>query len=211
MHFTQCILISIRTTNHMKKKKQKKATTKAIPISKPSIQERIKERWNNPVFRFLGLSIIGIALFYLFYISLYETMLEAPITAFNAWLSSAVLNLIGYGTTVQDAAIHGTFSLNVKRGCDAIEPIAVMGVILLAFPMAIRHKLSGVLVGILVLAALNILRIVSLYLIGIYVPSIFELMHMQIWQVLFILAALVFSAFWIRRGLQKANLQNTTN
>jgi len=188
----------------MSGKKRKKAS-EAVPVpQRLSFQERILKHWRNPVLRFLGIVILFIILFYVFYTTIYENYIEGPITHWNAVISNAILNLMGYNTTVQDANIIGVFSVNIKRGCDAIEPIALLCAIILAFPTKLKLKLQGILVGIVALLFLNIIRIVCLYLTGVYFPGIFDLMHLQVWQVLFILAALVYCAIWLRWNLRKS-------
>lgn len=185
-------------------KKQKKVSKAAATVTKQvSFQEKILGLWKNPALRFMSIVILLIALFYAFYITLYENRIEAWITHWNAAISSAILNVLGYGTAVSEANIMGKFSINIKRGCDAIEPMALLSAIILAFPTTLKRKLPGVLIGIVALAILNIIRIVSLYLTGLYAPGIFDLMHLQVWQVLFILAALIYCAIWLRWNLNQ--------
>ncbi len=186
----------------MSGKKRKKGSEVA---PKPlSFQERILKYWRNPVLRFLSVVILFIILFYVFYTTIYESHIEPIVTHWNAVVSSAILNLLGYNTAVHDANVSGTYSINIKRGCDAIEPIALLCAIILAFPTSLKHKLKGLLVGVIALLMLNVVRIVCLYLTGIYFPSIFDLMHLQVWQVLFILAVLVYCAVWLRWNLRKS-------
>ena len=64
-------------------------------------------------------------------------------------------------------------------------------------------RFSGVLVGVLGLFALNQLRIVSLYFAGIHTPDLFEMLHLEVWQMLFIAASvglwLAWAAWVLRR------------
>jgi exosortase/archaeosortase family protein len=52
-------------------------------------------------------------------------------------------------------------------------------------------------VGTAFLAVVNLIRIASLFLIGIHFPKTFELMHGEVWQIAFILLAILFWALWI--------------
>ncbi len=52
-------------------------------------------------------------------------------------------------------------------------------------------------IGALLLLALNLVRIVSLFLIGVYSPRIFALMHIDVWQALFIFFAVLFWILWL--------------
>ena len=54
------------------------------------------------------------------------------------------------------------------------------------------------LVGVSLLLALNLVRIVSLYFIGWKIPGLFSAVHLELWPILFILSALVMWIGWIR-------------
>jgi len=183
--------------------KQSAATSQqkaaAIPTSTgPSIGERISGLINNPFARFFALFIGLMVLFYMFYIWIYEGYLEGPITTTNAAIGSVLINLFGYGTSVDDALIQGDFVMNVKRGCDAIEPIGLASCIILAYPTVFKRKLPGLLVGVGVLLLINLIRIVTLYMTGIHAPKMFEVMHLEVWQFIFIVLAVLYSILWIR-------------
>jgi len=191
-----------------KQNKQQKQTPKAasqqkaasIPkaASEPSIGERISGFIRNPFVRFFALFIGLMILFYLFYIVIYEGYLEEPITRTNAVIGSALINIFGYGTSTDGALIQGNFVMNVKRGCDAIEPIGLASCIILAYPTVFKRKIPGLLIGVGVLLLINLVRIVTLYMTGIHFPSLFEVVHLEVWQFLFIVLAVLYSMLWIR-------------
>jgi exosortase/archaeosortase family protein len=76
--------------------------------------------------------------------------------------------------------------------------MALFSVAVIAFPGKLKQKLIGVFSGIIILYVLNQLRIVSLYLTGIYYPKAFELMHVEVWQFLFIIFAIALWVIWIK-------------
>src|ERR1700761_7308136 len=87
----------------------------------------------------------------------------------NAWLSNGILNLLGQGTHVSDVTIASSttpFAIAIRRGCDAVEPTWLLCAAILAFPGPWKRKLAGMLAGIVILQMLNLVRIVTLYLIG---------------------------------------------
>jgi exosortase/archaeosortase family protein len=49
----------------------------------------------------------------------------------------------------------------------------------------------------LLLLILNLVRIVSLFLIGVYSPRIFALTHIDVWQALFIFLAVLLWILWL--------------
>ncbi len=164
-----------------------------------SIGNRVRDFINNPFVRFFGIFLILMILFYyVFYINIYEDNLENVFTSTNAVIGSALINLFGYGTLTDGALIQGDFVMNVKRGCDAIEPIGLASCIILAYPTVFKRKLPGLLIGIGVLLIINLIRIVTLYMTGIHAPKMFEVMHLEVWQFIFIVLAVLYSILWIR-------------
>ncbi len=183
--------------------KKKKKNTKVAKKEQLSLSQRANRILEDPMLRFCIGFVLIIGLFYLFYTTLYKSWFQDAISNVNAVVGSVILNLLGYGTTAQEANITGSFAMNIKRGCDAIEPMALLIALILPFPAPLKRRLQGLLIGLLALAGLNVIRIVSLYMTGIAAPNLFEIMHIQVWQVLFILGALLYSAFWIRWVLLK--------
>lgn len=158
----------------------------------------------NPVLKFTVVFALLLALFY--------AASLAPVfkhTFFPAYLrgyavaAHGILDLLGQHTQAPDTVISSArFAVDIRRGCDAVDPTALFVAAVLAFPAAWRRKLPGMAIGVLLLALLNLVRVVSLFLIGVYFPRVFELMHAEIWQTCFILAALVLWALWIRWALR---------
>jgi exosortase/archaeosortase family protein len=115
-----------------------------------------------------------------------------------AKVSGQVLAILGQDITVTGKSISSPrFSVNIIRGCDAVEAIALYVCAVLAFPLPFLKKLPGMIAGTLLLLVLNLVRIVSLFLIGVCSPRIFALMHIDVWQALFIFFAVLFWILWL--------------
>ena len=115
----------------------------------------------------------------------------------NASASTAILNLFGEGATRRGTSVSSPrYSVDIRHGCDAIEPSMLFLAAVLAFPAPFKTKLPGVLVGTIVLAIVNLIRIVTLFYTGIYKQSWFEIMHVDVWQTLFVLLSLTFWVIW---------------
>ena len=56
------------------------------------------------------------------------------------------------------------------------------------------------------LATVNILRIVSLYLVGVYYVQAFDFVHGELWQLLFILLPLVLWLGWLKAAMRRAEV-----
>ena len=169
---------------------------------------RVMSWWQgkNLVFQFAAGFAGLLALFYVltltpWYTSVFRVYLRGTVATANA-----LLHALGQATSVSGTSISSTvFSVDVRRGCDGLEPVALFGAAVLGFPLVgIRRKLCGIAAGVTGLLALNQLRIVSLYFIGVHWPLLFEMMHVEVWQVVFILLSIVLWAFWIQWALRRA-------
>jgi exosortase/archaeosortase family protein len=119
--------------------------------------------------------------------------------ALNARVSVVLLNGMGWeDVTAEGKAIRspGGSSIQIEKGCDAVEPSALFVAAVLASPVVLRRKIPAVLLGTALLLVLNLVRIVTLYLTARYARSIFDTMHLDVWQAAFIVLAIFFWAVW---------------
>lgn len=125
-----------------------------------------------------------------------------------ASISSFILNIFGQGTSINDSSIaSSTFSIEVKKGCDALAPMILYIFSIGFFPTDIKAKLRGLVVGLPILAVLNLVRIISLFLIGKYGNQlIFDIFHVDVWQIIFIVLTLVIWSYWLR-NVQSKNMK----
>lgn len=159
----------------------------------------------HPVFVFLLIFGVLMGVFYAFAIftPFYKKHFLLSYLPFNAKVSGDVLSLLGQDITVAGRTISSPrFSVEVYSGCDGIEPIALFVCAVLAFPASFVRKIPGIIAGTLLLAVLNFVRVVSLFLIGVYFPKAFLIMHLDVWQALFILFAVIFWILWLRWATQ---------
>jgi exosortase H (IPTLxxWG-CTERM-specific) len=123
-----------------------------------------------------------------------------PFTSAVAHTSGAALRLLG-----QDVTVHGTllrsprFAVNVRNGCNGIEAWLIFLAAVLAFPAPARARLQGLAVGAVAIQAVNLVRVVALFLTGVYSPRLFDASHTVVWQSLVILASVVLWIVWARR------------
>jgi len=161
----------------------------------------------RPVLRFVlvfGLLLGGFNLFFYLWFSKGEAF-EAYLRL-NARWSAAVITLLGDQATTNGTAITASrYQLDIRRGCDAIQASAffVLGVLSSPSRVPLLWRLPPIVLGTVFLLVLNLVRIVSLYYTGVYFPRAFEVMHVDVWQALFIFFPLflwVAWARWVARG-----------
>lgn len=140
-------------------------------------------------------------LFYAVYMPKWE---RDPLGKFLSWnlakharWSGGVLKALGNDITVSGTLVMSPrFSMQIVRGCDALEPAALFLAAVIAFPVSWRKKLVGALLGVVLIEGTNVIRMVSLYYVGVYWRKYFEMMHMEVWQAGFIVISVTFWAMW---------------
>src|SRR5271157_3751927 len=107
-------------------------------------------------------ALMGILLF----LELFNPVNQNVIIPFTTYLSKAsvfLLGLLGTGTKASGTLIVSPqFAVDIKAGCTGIEPIIILLSAVFAFPSSWRAKALGAILGIVVLQAVNLIRIVSL-------------------------------------------------
>ena len=121
---------------------------------------------------------------------------------------ASVVVLHGAGIDYVKRVHHGLNSdrgsIAVERGCDAVEPTALFVSAVLASPVPWLSKIPAVFVGTLILAVVNIVRIVSLFLSAVYWRAAFDILHLDVWQAAFILLAILLWALWASWAVRRS-------
>lgn len=154
----------------------------------------------RPILRAVLVFGICMVAFYIFEATaLFQDTVFPAYLRFNAHVSAAIVNVFGENASVQGTSIASpAFAVDIRRGCDAVEPSALCIAAVLALPVAFWRRLVGIAVGTLLLMVVNQIRIVSLYYVGARWPAAFEVMHLDVWQAAFILLVIVYWAVWAR-------------
>jgi len=164
----------------------------------------------------LGIFALTIGLFSAVYYRAETTPWQLRVTAALTNSASAALNLLGHPTVVSERPQIGArlpsyvlhddrIAVDIAIDCNGTWAFAIFVASVLAVRSSWRAKLWGVGLGVPALWLINTVRIVSLYFVAIYVPTIFEEMHLYVWQFLIIAAALFLLKLWADRFLPPAN------
>jgi len=123
-----------------------------------------------------------------------------PYTNLLASAVAAVINLFGAGATAAGAQITSPrFSISIEMGCDGVEASSLFLAGVLAFPTLWRARLIGFALGIPLIHAINLVRLVGLYYAGVYLPSVFEELHVYVAQTIVILFSTAILILWLER------------
>jgi len=185
-------------SNIIKKKRKNQKSNKLFINLRTGWQSRY------PVLLFVCSFGILMAIFYGMWLSKWFALQVHPkVFSLNANFSSMILNLFRENTSVKDATIYSSsFSMNIGFGCDAVEAMALFTCGLLAFPSKWKIKIVGLISGLTILFFLNIIRVITLYLTGVYYHEVFDLLHLEVWQVVFIAIAITLWMLWLREVLK---------
>jgi len=158
----------------------------------------LRALWRRPESRFLilFLGILGIT-FTVIALRPVNDAFVVPYTTLIAKFSGTILGLFGEDITMNGCVIRSPrFAVTIYNGCNGLitSLIFISGV--LAFPARWSAKLTGVIGGLVAIQIINLIRIISLFYIGIYLPKLFNSSHIFIWQSLVILAGVTLWITW---------------
>jgi exosortase H (IPTLxxWG-CTERM-specific) len=122
--------------------------------------------------------------------------LIARFTAGLVVLSSALIHLFG-GKALIDGVVLASpqgFAVRVENGCNAVNVTILLWSAILVYPASWLLKLKGLAAGTLLLHAINLLRIISLYYLAGFNRNWFEFAHLYLWESLIVIDTLVI--FW---------------
>lgn len=118
--------------------------------------------------------------------------LLGPLELVTAQTTVALLHFMNIEAVRLASQIHhpGGFAYEIYYRCTGVLPIAIFTICVLATPAAWRHKGIGLIVGIPLLLALNLVRLIHLFYVGIHAPAAFDIVHGVLWEGMIILATL---------------------
>lgn len=154
---------------------------------------------NRPALAFVAIFLASLLLFSIVIrVDAIDKSLIVPFTALIARVSSLTLNLFGLGTSVFGTVIMGGegFAVDILNGCNGIYVVGIVVSAVLAFPSTKKEKLVGLLLGVTGVQVVNLIRIVSLYYIGLTNPALFDRFHHYVWQTGVIVLSMAIWIFW---------------
>lgn len=138
----------------------------------------------------------------LFYILSFTHFFESVLygsTVANARLSGAILNLFGEHCGVSGATLWAGNEaiITVLPVCSAFEFFLFFCAAVLAFPAALHLKMFGIAIGTISLFGLNVIRVMSLYFVGVHFRGLFDAAHEEIWGALLLIGTIFLCGAWI--------------
>ena len=117
-----------------------------------------------------------------------------------ALISSGILNVFGQNTVVIGTTVQSSvFGISVVTACTGIFITGLFLIAVVALPARWAAKVIGAGIGIGGIFLVNIVRLVSLYFIGVNWPGFLDQAHQLIWQSLLIVIAVALWLLWAGR------------
>jgi exosortase/archaeosortase family protein len=123
-----------------------------------------------------------------------------PICVATARSIAQVLNWMGMECQRETATlIHpGGFGYEIGFTCTGIIPASLLAAAILAAGGRLRPRLWGAAIGAFGMLLLNLVRLVSLFYVGVLAPRFFAALHSIVWQALTALFVVGFFYAWKR-------------
>lgn len=189
-----------------KPRRQRIADRKKRGVHRPAVNTREWLSAKRPVFRAV---LIFLALLAAFYTFEFTHLARGPARhAYLRWIantSARILTVMGHDAEADGTDVRSSrFSVKIVRGCDALDPTAAFVAAVFASPVSLWSKLPGLLIGTASLLLINLVRVVSLFYIGIHFPAAFKFMHHDVWQAAFVVLAVVFWLIWVQWATRRS-------
>ena len=171
--------------------------------NKPSITNKQKSIFlsffTNPFFQFVFFSLVLIFSLLIFFS-------QSTITIFlEKWTTiilNFLLNLLQIKTRMTGNLIMLTDGSQIKfqiiPDCTGVYPFIILASLIISFPAIFIKKIWGILFALLYTFLFNYLRLILLFVIARHSAKWFEIAHLIIWQVSFVLLIIIYFFWWIQ-------------
>jgi exosortase/archaeosortase family protein len=131
----------------------------------------------------------------------------------NEWLRfyahgvGGLLSLFDARVFAHGNVVDGPFPMTIVKSCDAMEANILFVAAVLALPGVWPRKAIALCAGLGVLVAMNLLRLCTLYCVGLLAQGAFDFAHYDLWPLLLIAFAtvdFVICARWVAGGVNMA-------
>jgi exosortase H (IPTLxxWG-CTERM-specific) len=122
--------------------------------------------------------------------------LHEPLSRAVSVVSSLALAPLGEVSLDGTDLTYEGFVLRIAEPCNGVLPSYIYIAAVLAFPCRWRDRALGLLIGVPAIAVINIVRVVTLMMVGAAWPEHFDKVHIYVWQALVITLTLGLWVYW---------------
>jgi exosortase/archaeosortase family protein len=147
--------------------------------------------------RFFALLLLASVIFWVFTLHTRLGPLQRSIAYLSAVVERGLMN--GKAVSYDDNIVVETLTLNVNHECTGIFVFVLFASFVLAYPTAWRARFVGLVAGLPLLFAINVIRLATLARIVEVYPDAFFYFHEYVWQGFFMVIVLVGAITWAER------------
>ena len=128
------------------------------------------------------------------------TAVMAPLDILTAKTTAAVVQAFGLEVAREGAVLShpSGFAFEVYWRCTGLLPSVFLAGVILASRGRPRAKAAGIAAGVLVVIAVNLVRLAHLFYLGVRHPAFFEIAHAVVWEGVGVLLVLGLWCGWMR-------------
>lgn len=145
-----------------------------------------------------------------FFVLTYEPILRvvdlgASLARLAAWMSFGIVRVIGLVMGFEPHLLNhtimgaGSFEVDVSPACSGAVPLSIYFAAVFAYPASWRARAIGAALGFAVIHGVNLVRVVALFLVGLYYQELFHDTHVYVAQALVICVAVAVWMYWAAR------------
>ncbi len=130
----------------------------------------------------------------------------APLQEITAEMVTTLLNLLGFNAVHNGISIYmDGIRIEIIRDCTGWKSfMAVCGLVIATPKASWRDRITAILAGALVIAAVNLIRLVTTILVGVaYGIKVMEVVHIHLWRWGLTGAIVLYWYFWYRKVVLK--------
>ena len=159
----------------------------------------MKNFFSKPLNKFLLIFLSILSSYYILVMFSFFTQFLSDFAGIGAKISSIVINFFGGdANNFQNYLISNGNSMQVGIGCDGSEPMVLLIAAISAYQSKFNKKLSGILIGTIVLFLVNQFRIIGLFFFNNNLPDYFNLMHNDVFPIITVIISGFLFYSWIR-------------
>jgi|SRR6185436_11793377 len=125
-----------------------------------------------------------------------DRRLHQPLSRLTVFIAAPILGIFGAASRSGTSITFNGFSALIVEACDGVLPAYIYLSAVLAFPSRMDQKLWGIVMGIPAIFTINLIRVITLMMVGAYWPDLFERVHIYVWQALVVALSMAVWVLW---------------
>jgi exosortase/archaeosortase family protein len=118
-----------------------------------------------------------------------------------AGATGQLARLVGSANVVRGDHIQvPQLAIHINHECTGIYVLIILVTFLFAYPAPWSRRLTGAVIGVAALTAVNVLRLVFLVRIAELQPGLFEYFHEYVWQGFLLVLVIAYAMTWVERA-----------